>query len=72
MSPLLIARLTLGESLHALPLASTSALFNRFLPLTAVVEPLECDFSIWPNLDEVSRGISHVGTAPSPRRDFFV
>src|SRR5258708_11795091 len=70
MSPLLIARLT-GERVASCAdhgkLRTSSCLA---LPkLTEVVEPLEGDFSILADIDEVDVGISHVA---EPFTDVFV
>ncbi len=66
MSPLLIARLIrerIASCANPGKLRTSSCLS---LPkLTAVVEPVEGDFSILADLDEVAVGISHVA-APFP------
>jgi len=64
--PLLIARVTRSESLDALEpgnLRTSSCL--SLVKLTVVVEPVEGDFSILADLDEVAVGITHVA-APFP------
>src|SRR5271169_2063221 len=66
ISPLLIARLTrerIASCAEPRKLRTSSCL--PLAKLTAVVEPVEGDFSILADLDEVAVGITHVA-APFP------
>jgi hypothetical protein len=66
MSPLLIARLTserIASCADPRKFRTSSCL--SLAKLTAVVEPVEGDFGILADLDEVAVGITHVA-APFP------
>jgi len=66
ISPLLIARLTrerIASCAEPRKLRTSSCL--SLAKLTAVVEPVEGDFSILADLDEVAVGITHIA-APFP------